>query len=377
MWPLSPVLSGLESYPFVRLREARAAVEAAGADIIDFGVGEPREATPDFIREALIAAVRDEPVSTYPLAEGLPEARAAIAGWIERRFGSVLDPDSEVVPTLGTKEAIFGLSQVVGGPGSLVAVPTPGYPVPVRGALFAGATVVDAPLDATRGWLPDLDALPLDDLALLWTNYPNNPTGARAPLAWLERAAEMARGHDFVLVCDEAYSELWLDGEPPSSGLELADRRNVLVLNTLSKRSSMPGYRAGFVAGDPDLIAAIKRYRPNCGVAPQAFVQRAAIAAWGDERHVEQVRALYRAKRDALLPALLALGLEPAGGDATFFLWMRTPIADDEAFATSLLAEHGVVVAPGSFLGAGGAGHVRIALVPTVERCAEAAARLA
>ena len=373
---VSPVLAGLTTYPFVRLREARAAAEAAGADIIDFGLGEPREPTPEFIRDALVEAVRSEEFSTYPLGEGLPETRAAIVGWIRRRFGSELDPDTEVVPTLGTKEVVFSLAQVVGGPGSLVAVPTPGYPVPIRGAAFAGADVVDAPLDAEHDWLPDLDALPLDELSLLWTNYPNNPTGARAPLDWIARAAELAREHDFVLVCDEAYSELWFDGEPPSSGLELSDRRNVLVLNTLSKRSSMPGYRAGFVAGDAELVGALKRYRANSGVVPPAFVQRAAIAAWADETHVEEVRDRYRAKRAALLPALLALGLEPAGGDASFFLWLRTPVADDEAFATSLLAEHGVVVAPGSFLGSGGEGHVRVALVPTVERCAEAAARL-
>jgi acetylornithine aminotransferase len=374
--PLSPVLSGLPTYPFVRLREARAAAEAGGADIIDFGVGEPQEPTPSLIRRALVDAVLAEDVSTYPTTEGLPEVRAAIAGWIERRFGGRLDPRSEIVPTLGTKEVIFALAQVVGGPGSLVAVPTPGYPVPIRGAAFAGAEVVPAPLDAAGGWLPDLESLPLDVLSMLWTNYPNNPTGARAPLAWIERAAELARAHDFVLVCDEAYSELWFDGQPPASGLQLADRSNVLVLNTLSKRSSIPGYRAGFVAGDAELIAALKRFRPNSGTVPQAFVQRAAVAAWGDETHVEEIRARYRAKRDALLPALLAAGLEPAGGDASFFLWMRTPAVNDEAFATALLSDHGIVVAPGSFLGAGGEGHVRIALVPTLERCAEAAARL-
>jgi acetylornithine aminotransferase len=150
-----------------------------------------------------------------------------------------------------------------------------------------------------------------------------------------------------------------------------------VVFNTLSKRSSIPGYRAGFAAGDPELIAALKRYRPNTGTAPQTFVQRAAIAAWADEAHVEEVRARYRAKRDVLLPALLARGLRPAGGDATFFLWLRTPVRDDAAFAAELLREHGIVVAPGSFLGTGGEGHVRVALVPTPERCAEAAARLA
>ena len=372
---LSPVLSGMAAYPFVRLGEARRAAEARGADVIDFGIGEPREETPAFIRRALAEAVEAEPVSTYPSAEGLPETRAAIAAWVRRRFGTTLDPDTEVIPTLGSKAAVFNLAQVVGGPGAVVGVPTPGYPVPGRGALFAGARVVDVPLRAERGWLPDLDALP-DELGLLWLNYPNNPTGARIPLEVLEQAAALALARGFVLACDEAYSELWFEGEPPHSALELIDRRNVLVLNTLSKRSSMPGYRAGFAAGDPELIGALKHYRPNAGVAPQTFVQRAAAAAWGDEGHVAEVRTRYRAKREALLPALLARGLEPAGGDATFFLWLRTPQSDDEAFAGELLERHGIVVAPGSYLGAGGKGHVRVALVPTVERCEEAARRL-
>ena len=372
---LSPILTGMEAYPFVRLAEARRAAETRGANVIDFGIGEPREETPAFIRRALVDAVEAEPVSTYPSAEGLPETRAAIAAWVKRRFGATVDPDTEVIPTLGSKEVVFGLAQVVGGPGAVVAVTTPGYPVPARGALFAGASVVEVPLRGENEWLPDLDALP-DGIDLLWLNHPNNPTGARAPLALLERAASQAVSRGFVLACDEAYSEIWLEGEAPHSALELADRRNLLVTNTLSKRSSMPGYRAGFAAGDPELIAALKRYRPNAGVAPPTFVQRAAAAAWGDEAHVEEVRARYRAKRDALLPALLAGGLEPTGGDATFFLWMRTPERDDVGFATGLLDSHGIVVAPGSYLGAGGEGHVRIALVPTLERCSEAAARL-
>ncbi len=373
---LSPVLESLATYPFVRLDEAKSAAIARGIDLIDFGMGEPREETPGFIRAAVAAAI--EPVSTYPKAVGLPELRAAIARWIERRFGTAVDPDTEVVPTLGSKEAVFHLAQVLAG--EAVAVTTPGYPVPARGARFAGRDVVELPLEASRGFLPDLDALDaatLDRLAILWLNFPNNPTGATVALELLERAAALARTHDFVLACDEAYSELWFEGPPPVSGLQLADRRNVVVLNTLSKRSSMPGYRSGFVAGDRQLVAALKRYRPNVGVAPQEFIQRASVAAWDDEAHVEAVRERYRAKRDVLLPALEAAGFRNAGGPGTFFLWMATPDGeDDEACAVRLL-EHGIVCAPGSFFGAGGAGHVRFALVPTPERCAEAAERLA
>ena len=366
--PLSAVLTGMATYPFVRLTEARRRLQAAGVDVIDFGLGEPREETPRFIREALAEAIERDPVSTYPLAEGLPELREAIAAWVQRRFGAPLDPQTQVVPTLGTKEAIFSLAQVVDG---AVGVTTPGYPVPSRGAAFAGREVVDVPLAAGSGWLPDLDALPWERLGLLWLNSPNNPTGVAAPLDFYVQAAERCRRHDVVLACDEAYSELWFDGPPPASGLQLQDRTNVLVFNTLSKRSSMPGYRCGFAAGDPELIAALKRFRPNTGTAPQTFVQRAAIVAYGDEEHVAETRARYGAKRDVVLPALRAAGLEPAGGDASFFLWLRAP----DGFADQAL-ERGIVVAPGEYLGRGGEGHVRVALVPTLDQCERAAARL-
>jgi succinyldiaminopimelate transaminase len=375
---LNPVLAGMASYPFVRLAEAKRAVAARGLEVIDFGVGEPREETPPFIRRALARAVDAEPISTYPLAEGLPELREAVAAWTTRRFGAALDPDSEVVPTMGSKEAVFHLAQVVAGRGDKVAIPTPAYPVYARGALFAGAEVVDVPLDPARGWLPDLDAVDWDGVALLWLNYPNNPTAATAPLELYERATALARAHGFLVASDEAYSELWFAGEAPVSALQLGDTTNLAVFNTLSKRSSMPGYRCGFVAGDTELVAALKRYRPNVGVAPQAFVQRAAAAAWADEEHVAETRERYRAKRDALLPALLAAGLRPSGGDASFFLWLRVPHGEDaESFALRLLEERGIAFAPGTYFGPGGEGHVRIALVPTLADCHRAADLLA
>lgn len=373
---LSPVLSGLRTYPFVRLTEAREAAQARGVDVIDLGIGEPRDPVPALLRQALSEAVLAEEMSPYPLAVGLPVFRAAAADWVRRRFGTAVDPDTEVIPTLGAKELIFGLAQTVGGPGSRVAVTVPGYPVAARGAAFAGCEVLEVPLDPASGWLPDLDSLDLDGIALLWLNFPGNPTAATAPLAFLEQAAERCRAAGTVLACDEAYSELWFDGDPPASGLQVGDRTGVLAVHTLSKRSSVPGYRCGFAAGDAALIAALRRFRPNAGVTPQAFVQRAGAVAYGDEAHVVEARERYRAKRDALLPALLEHGLEQAGGDATFFLWLRVPGGDGEAYARDLLARHGLVVTPGEFFGPAGAGHVRVALVPTLARCEEAAARL-
>jgi acetylornithine aminotransferase len=367
---LSPVLSGMAAYPFTRLDEAKAWMRAEGVDFIDFGAGEPREETPEFIREALHAAL--PALSTYPLAVGLPELRAAIAAWVGRRFGATLDPDTEVVPLLGSKEGIFHLAQVLDG--ECVAVPAPAYPVYERGARFAGKQVLTLPLRPENGFLPDLEGVPWERVALLWVNYPNNPTAATAPLDFYARAAALAREHGFVLASDEAYSEIYFGPEPPASALQLDDRSNVAVFNTLSKRSSMPGYRSGFMAGDPELVAAFKRYRPNVGTAPIEFVQRAAVAAWGEEEHVAAVRERYRAKRDALLPALEAAGLRHAGGDATFFLWLEAG-GDAEEVAGSLL-ERGIVVAPGTFFGPAGAGFLRLALVPPPEECARAAERL-
>jgi acetylornithine aminotransferase len=373
---LSPVLASVGTYPFVRLEEAKRRIAERGVELIDFGVGDPRERTPALIREALLANV-DE-ISSYPLAQGLPELRKAIADWSRRRFGVRLDPERQVIPTLGSKEAIFSLAQVVvdrDGGRDLVAFTEPGYPVPERGARFAGAETIALPLLESNGFLPDLDALEglWDRLAILWVNYPNNPTGATAPRLFLEQLAALAREHDFVLASDEAYTELWFD-EPPASALQVRSLKNVLVFNTLSKRSSMTGYRSGFAAGDDELVAALRTFRPTVGTAPQEFVQRASIVAWGDEAHVEEARALYRAKRDALLPALERKGLRVAASRAGMYLWVEVE-GGSEAFAERLL-EHGVVVSPGPFFGPSGEGYVRFALVPSIDDCSRAAALL-
>ena len=368
---LSPVLFDLAQYPFTRLDEWKADARARGIELIDFGLGDPREVTPAFIRNALVDGVTE--VSSYPRATGLPELRDAVAGWIARRFEVDVDPGSEVVPTLGSKEAIFSFAQVAVGERRLVAIPEPAYPVYERGALFAGADVVRVPLAEENRWLPDLGAFTAwDELALFWTCYPNNPTGAVAPLSLYEELAERARDHGFLLCSDEAYSELWFD-EPPVSALQVDDRENVVVFNTLSKRSSMTGYRSGFVAAAPAVCDALRKFRPTVGTAPQEFVQRASVAAWSDDTHVNDVRALYRRKRDTVLPALLDAGLRVSASDATFYLWVE--VGDSEAFAQRLL-EHRIVVAPGSFFGPAGDGYARFALVPTQAECERAAAIL-
>jgi len=376
---VSPVLAAQATYPFVRIEQAKRETAAAGIEIFDFGQGDPREPTDPLIREALADALVE--TRGYPKAEGLPELREAIAGWLGRRFRVAVDPGSEIVPTYGSKEAIFSFAQVVVDQGSgkdTVLVTEPGYPVPERGAMFAGARVVHVPLLEENGFLPDLDALDGETLsrsAILWLNYPNNPTAAVAPIDLYERAATLALEHDFLLASDEAYSELWFT-EPPPSALQVADRGNVVVFNTLSKRSSMTGYRSGFVAGPRWVMDALRQYRPTVGTAPQEFVQRASVVAWGDEEHVARAREVYGRKREVFLGALDALGWRVAGSEATMYLWVEVPAGESSEELAARLLEHGIVVAPGAYLGASGEGYIRIALVPTVEVCERAASIL-
>ncbi|HEY8030165.1 MAG TPA: aminotransferase class I/II-fold pyridoxal phosphate-dependent enzyme [Gaiellaceae bacterium] len=359
---INPTLTEMATYPFVRLEEARRRLVAAGVEVIDFGKGDPNEPTDPMIRQALVDALPER--APYPLAQGLPELREAAATWCASRFGVDVDPDTEIVPTYGSKEAIFSLAQVLDTAGRTVVFGEPAYPVYERGALFAGADVERLPLLREHGFLPDLAAIP-DDTALVWVNYPHNPTGGVAPLEFYERLAELAAERDFYVGSDEAYTELWFDAPPPSA-LQASDRSRMIVFQTLSKRSSMTGYRSGFVAAPPDVISALKAYRPTVGTAPQEFVQRASVVAWNDERHVEETRARYRAKRDVMIPAIEAKGWEIVASDATMYLWVVGPDADE-------LLERGILVSPGEFFGPSGAGYVRFALVPTLEECKGAA----
>jgi succinyldiaminopimelate transaminase len=374
---LSPVLSAQGTYPFVRIERAKREAAAAGIEILDFGQGDPREPTDPAIRQALVDALEER--MGYPKAEGLRELRTAIAGWCARRFGVDLDPDAEVIPTYGSKEAIFSFAQLIVDPAGAkdtVVVTEPGYPVPGRGAAFAGARVQALPLLEENGFLPDLDTVEdWERIALFWVNYPNNPTGAVAPPDFYERLAALAREYGFLLCSDEAYSELWFT-EPPGSALQVVGRANVVVFQTLSKRSSMTGYRSGFVAAPPEVISALRTYRPSTGTAPQEFVQRSSVVAWNDEEHVARTREAYRQKREVLLGVLARKGWRIAASDATMYLWVEVPDGERSEACAERLLHHGVVVAPGSYLGEAGEGYIRIALVPTLAECERAAAIL-
>jgi succinyldiaminopimelate transaminase len=375
--PRSPGLRAVDPYPFEELDRRVAEARAAGRRPIDLGVGDPRGETPRIVRDALVAAVGA--VSSYPRAAGIPELREAIAGWVRRRFGASLDPDLHVLPTLGAKEIVFSLPQAVVDPGAgkdVVITTTPGYPIPERGARYAGAEVVRLTL-RPPGFVPDLDELPEDTwrrAAICWINFPNNPTSAVAPLAFLEAAAERCRAYDVLLASDEAYVELTAGPDPAPGVLQLHDLSNVLAVHTLSKRSSMTGYRSGFVAGDPDLVGALRALRPSVGVTPQEFVQRASAVAWSDDAHVEANRAAYAAKRARFLEVFDRAGVRVAGTEGAFYLWVEVPAGRTSlAWAIDLLERADVVVAPGSFFGPQGEGYVRVAMVPSPEECERAA----
>jgi acetylornithine aminotransferase len=380
---LNPILEAAREYPFAKLVEIRRQREAAGKRVLDFSMGDPREPTPAFLRDAMKAAVAD--TSSYPTVKGSAALRRAIAGYVERRFGVALDPERHVLPVNGTKEGIFTSHLALLDPGAgkrVVVTFSPEYPVYAEGARYAGGEHHPIRLDREHGFRPDPDALDpklLERTALMWVNYPHNPTGAEIEPERLARLRELARKHDFVLASDECYADLAFERPSPSAlvAADGPDFRNVLVFHSCSKRSSMTGYRTGFVAGDPRLIAALARFRPTVGVATPDFVQAAATAAWGDDAHVKGVVAVYRRRRELFLELFRRKGWHHDGGAATFYLWWRVPAGyrDSVELAQKLL-EQDVLVTPGAWLGAGGEQHVRFALVANEADCREAIARL-
>jgi acetylornithine aminotransferase len=376
--PVSPYLRDLPPYPFAHLDALRAEVEATGKELIDLGMGEPGIPTPAFIEDALVAHLGEG--GRYPRAAGLPGLREAAARWVARRYGVHLDPDLDVLPCNGSKEAIFNLPLAVVDPirRPLVLVPDPAYPVYELGARAAGAQVVRLPLLPEANYLPDLDAVPekvWKRTALLWINYPNNPTGMGAPLWFLERAAARCREHGVLLASDEAYADIYF-GDAPSGALQTGTE-NVVVLNSLSKRSAMPGYRSGFLAGDVRLMAALRRIRPGLGVATPDFVQHAAAAAWDEDAHCEEIRNVFRRRRDRAVERLRRTGCPLRAPDGTFYLWLPVPEGTDAAGFAARSLTLGVVVLPGPALGERGEGHVRLALTVPDDRLEEALARLA
>jgi len=369
----NPVLDELGTYVIADLQALARSMREAGERVIDFSIGDPREPTPSFIPEAMKAAVPE--VSQYPTVAGIAGLRGAFTGYLGRRFGVQVDPETQVIPTSGSKEAIFTtpFGLVDAGGGDAVAFGTPGYPVYERGTRFAGAEAIGIPLQGDFVLrASDVPADAWERLRLLWICSPHNPTGSVTGLDDLADLVAACREHDVLLASDECYADLY-EGHPPPSVLQTSgpDFEGTLAYFSLSKRSGMTGYRSGMIVGDATAIAILKQLRASVGVAPAEYVQAAAMAAWSDDEHARERREVFAAKRAVLRAPFEEQGYEVVGSEAGLYLWVD--IKGDEAAAAKRLLQDGVVVSPGSAFGAGGEGFLRFALVPTLEECGEAA----
>lgn len=391
---MNPRLATLHEYPFERLARLKAGVSPpADRRHIAMSIGEPQHAPPEFLLEALRRHIGE--LDSYPTTQGLAALREACAGWLTRRYalkeGSV-DPETMVLPVNGTREALFAFVQaaVAERPGALVAMPNPFYQIYEGAALLSGAEPCYLDTLEENGYLPDLAAVPASvwqRCQVLFLCSPGNPTGAVLPLEYLRRALDLAARHDFIIASDECYADIYLDERAPPPGLLEACEASgnarferCVVFHSLSKRSSVPGLRSGFVAGDARLIARFHLYRTYHGSAMPVPTQHGSRLAWQDDAHAAANRALYQEKFARVVP-LLAPVLPLAKPAAAFYLWPEVG-GDDEEFARELFAREHLTVLPGSYLGrpsAGanpGAGRVRISLVPPLAQCVEAAERL-
>ena len=393
---MNPLLARLHPYPFERLRElSRGVTPNPALRPISLGIGEPKHATPALVEQAITSHLAG--LSSYPATAGEPALRQALVDWVHRRYQVALDPASQVLPVNGSREALFALAQIVidpTRPGATVVCPNPFYQIYEGAALLAGAETVFVPSDPARNFAADLSAVPEATWArtqLLYVCSPGNPTGAVMPIEEWAQLFELSDRHGFVIASDECSSEIYFRDEPPLGSLEAAQRlgrsdfRRLVAFTSLSKRSNVPGMRSGFVAGDADVLKAFLLYRTYHGSAMGPVVQQASIAAWGDEAHVVDNRAQYRAKFARVTP-LLAEVMDVRLPDAGFYLWAAVPPAchggDDLAFALALLAQYNVAVLPGSLLARQTGGHnpgrgrVRLALVAPLAECLEAAERI-
>jgi len=393
---MNPLLATLQPYPFERLRQLFAPVTPNPAyRPISLGIGEPKHAAPDLVKQALVAEL-DTGLAGYPATAGTPQFREACAGWLTRRYGVQVNPATQVLSVNGTREALFAFAQTVVDPtreGATVVCPNPFYQIYEGAALLSGATPYYAPSDPARNFAVDWDSVPEAVWArtqLLYVCSPGNPTGAVMPLDEWRKLFELSDRYGFVIASDECYSEIYFRDEPPLGGLEAAvklgrpDFQRLVAFTSLSKRSNVPGLRSGFVAGDASILKQFLLYRTYHGGAMSPVVQAASVVAWGDEQHVADNRAEYRAKFAQVTP-LLASVLDVALPDASFYLWAGVPAAwrgSDTDFARELLAQYNVTVLPGSYLAREvngvnpGRGRVRMALVAETAECLEAAQRI-
>jgi LL-diaminopimelate aminotransferase len=375
-------LSALPPYVFARLDELKARAREQGLDLIDLGMGNPDGPTPAPVVEAAQQAIADANNHGYPPFEGTASFRTAITDWYARRYGVPLDPSSEALPLLGSKEGITHLAMAYINPGDVVLVPSPAYPAHFRGPAIAGGEIYPLPLKPENNWLIDFKAIPTsvaDQAKALFFNYPNNPTAATAPREFFEEAVAFAHRHQILLVHDLCYAELAFDGYQPTSLLEIPGGKEVGVeFHTLSKTYNMAGWRVGFVVGNSQIIQGLRTLKTNLDYGIFAALQRAAETALTlPDTYLEAVQSRYITRRDFLIREFASLGWSVAKPQATMYLWVACPPGTTSTdFALAVLQETGVVLTPGNAFGSGGEGYVRVSLIADCDRLGVAMDRL-
>ena len=382
MFTLSKKLQALPPYLFLEIDKAKRKARAEGRDIIDLGIGDPDQPTPEYIIEALYRAALDPASHRYALDQGMSELRRAIGGWYKRRFNVSLDPDTEILPLIGSKEGIAHFPVAFLDQGDYSLVPDPCYPPYKGGTILAGGKPFLLPLREQNAFLPDLKKIPtsiLKKAKLLFINYPNNPTGATAEKDFYEGVIAFAKRHKLIVISDLAYSEMAYDGYRPSSILELDGAREVAIeFHSLSKTYNMTGWRIGWACGNKELVAALAKVKSNVDSGIFSVVQIAGVAALeGPQDYVAQMCALYQERRDLLVKGLRSLGWKLPSAKATFYLWINVPKKFTSIeFAALLLEKANLVVTPGVGFGKNGEGYIRMALTVSKERMGEAIERL-
>ena len=378
-------VKAIGSYAFADVDNIVAELNKEGIEPIDFGVGDPTLPTPKRIRDACKVGIEKRKSSGYPSYIGELEFREKVAWWSKKRFGIGLNPEKEIMSTIGAKEAIFNFPETIINPGDYTLAPNPGYPAWSRGTHFAEGRTHFLNLIPENNFLPDLTSVPsevLERAKLLWVNYPNNPTTAFPTRDFYEKVLEFGEKYKIIIASDESYTENYYD-EPPLSILQLK-KEGVVVFQSLSKRSNMTCYRVGWACGDRRIIDAFKKVKPNIDSGTATFIQDAAIAALGDEGHVEELRKDYRKKRDIIVEAFTSIGLSKCEPKGTIYIWQKVPRGYTSVeMAKKLLQRNvAVVTTPGSWLSQEfqgvnpGEGYIRLALVPSLEKVKEAAERI-
>jgi LL-diaminopimelate aminotransferase len=379
------IIKNLKSFAFDDIEEMFQNLKKQGVTPIDFGIGDPKDETPEFIREVAKKSIDKNATRGYPLYDGTIEYRKSISNWYKKRFNVAIDENKEICPAIGAKEIVFNLPNAFIEPGDYVLIPNPGYPPYLKGTLFARGIPYFLNLTKENNFLPNFEEIPNEILKkskILWLNYPNSPTGKIASIKFLEKAVQFAKLNNLILINDECYSELYYD-KKPNSILEIT-KEGVLSINSLSKRSLMTGWRVAWIAGDSNLISSIKKLKTNIDSGIPYFIQDAAIAALEDENHIEEQRKKITIKKEIITKAFKDAGFEESLPDGTFYIWQKLPenITGSKLAKKLLEKEYGIVVTPGEMLSEEingfnpGKYYIRIALVPSIEECKIAAEKI-